>query len=135
LGSTRILGVAMTDRKKRVERRKHKRFDIPTGTFVSCRPHGPRLGEIINVSRGGLAFRYYGGNETSQESNELNIFLEEGNFHLNDVLFQTVTDFGIHETPFSSLTMRRSSVRFDGLTDHQVSQLQNFIDNYAIGEA
>jgi hypothetical protein len=122
------------DRKAQIERRKHKRFDIPAGVFVSCRPHGPRLGEVVDISRGGLAFRYYADKETPDESNELNIFLEEGNFYLNNVLFQTVNDFGIHQTPFPSVTMRRSGVRFNNLTDHQVSQLQNFLENYAIGE-
>ena len=128
----------MTDRRKRVERRRHKRFDLPTGVYVSCRPHGPRLGEVINISRGGLAFRYYGDyadEEPSNDSNKLNIFLEEGNFHLNDVPFRTVTDFGIRQAPFPSVTMRRSNIQFNHLTDLQVSQLQNFIENYAIGEA
>ncbi|MBW2174204.1 MAG: PilZ domain-containing protein [Deltaproteobacteria bacterium] len=125
----------MTNRKERVERRKHKRFEIPIGMFVSFRPHRPRLGEVINISRGGLAFRYYGGKEPSDGSNKLNIFLEEGDFHLNDILSRTVTDFGTYRIPFRSVTMRRSSVQFRSLTHHQISQLEHFIENYAIGEA
>jgi len=128
----------MTNRKELVERRKHKRFEIPTGMLVSVRPHGPNLGEVIDISKGGLAFRYYGGQEPSDGSNEsdnrLKIFLEEGNFHLNDVPFRTVTDFGTYQVPFPSVTMRRSSVQFSSLTHHQISQLENFIENYAVGE-
>jgi hypothetical protein len=129
----------MTNREELVERRKYRRFEIPTGMFVSCRPHGPKLGEVIDISKGGLAFRYGSGEEPSGGSKELGnkmkIFLEEGSFHLNDVPFRPVADFGTYEeAPFPSVTMRRSSVQFNSLTHHQISQLENFIENCALGE-
>jgi hypothetical protein len=125
----------MTNRKERVEQRKHKRFEVPIGMFVSFKPHGAKLGEVINISRGGLAFRYFGGKEPSDGSNKLNIFLEEGGFHLNDVPFRTVTDFGTYQIRFTSVTMRRSGVQFGELTHHQMSRLEGLIQNHTMERA
>ncbi len=49
----------MTDTKQRVEQRKHKRFKVLEGAFAALRapwPHSTRLGQIIDIGMGGLAF-------------------------------------------------------------------------------
>lgn len=113
-----------------VERRKHERFKISIGVFVAFKPHDTRLGEIIDISMGGLAFRYLATKEPSNGSSKLRIFLTEGDSYVNEVLFETITDFGTYEIPFTSLTMRRSGVRFGNLTQEQMSQLKYFIHNH-----
>jgi len=130
----------MTADKQNVERRSHQRFQVPTGVFVEVRrPHDSKLGEIINIGMGGVAFRYLVAKEPPNGSYKLNIFFDEGDFRLNDILLETVTDFGTHKIPHTYVTMRRSGVQFSGLTHHQmhhqISQLEHFIENYAIGEA
>ena len=124
----------MTNEVERVERRKHRRFEVPTGVFVSFRPHDGKLGEIIDISMGGLAFRYLATSEPSNGSYRLKIFLTESDFCLNDVMFETVSDFGTDQIPFTSVTMRRSGVQFSNMTSRQVSQLERFIDSHAEGE-
>jgi hypothetical protein len=125
----------MTNRKEPVDRRKHERFGVPIGIYVSFRSRGARLGEVINISQGGLAFRYMGGKEPSDGPDKLNIFLEEGGFHLNDVPFRTVTDFGTYQVPFTSVTMRQSGVQFGELTRHQMSQLEGLIQKHTTVKA
>jgi hypothetical protein len=100
--------------------------------FVYFKPHGARVGEVINISWGGLAFRYMGGKEPSDGSDKLNIILEEGGFHVNDVLFRTVTDFGTYQIPFTSVTMRQSGVQFGELTQHQMSQMEGLIEKHVL---
>ena len=128
----------MTNRKEIVERRKHKRFQVKDGAFAVAMPPQPcstPLGQIIDVSRGGLAFRYIAGEEGSNGSFELVILLANNNFHSDKVPFETISDFEIaNEVPFSSITMRRRGVQFGKLTDKQISQLDYFIRNHAIGE-
>jgi hypothetical protein len=126
----------MTADKQNVERRSHQRFQVPKGVFVEVRrPHHSKLGEIINISMGGVAFRYLAAKEPSNGSDKLNIFFDEGGFRLNDILLETVTDLRTHKIPYTYVTMRRSGVQFSSLTHHQISQLEHFIENYAIGEA
>jgi c-di-GMP-binding flagellar brake protein YcgR len=124
----------MRNGKERVERRKHRRFEVSTGVFVAFRPHDGKLGEIIDISMGGLAFRYLATTEPSNGSHKLKIFLTESDFCLNDVLFETVSDFGTDQIPFTSITMRRSGVQFSKMTPRQVSQLERFIDSHAEDE-
>jgi hypothetical protein len=124
----------MTNGKEWVERRKHKRFEVPIGVFVAFRPHDTKLGEIVDISTGGLAFRYLATKEPSNGSCKLKIFPTEGDSYLNDVLFETITDFGTYEIPFTSITMRRSGVQFGELTHNQMSQLQHFIHNHTEGD-
>ena len=51
----------MINRKGLKERRKHKRFQVPTGAFVALGPHGKILGKVVDISVSGLAFGYING--------------------------------------------------------------------------
>jgi hypothetical protein len=124
----------VTENNGPVERRRHPRFQAPIGAFVEVWTHPTRLGEIIDISIGGLAFRYLATKKPSNGSHKLNIFLDEKGFRLNDVPFETVTDFGIGQTHVPSVTVRQSGVQFGQLTDQQISQLENFIQNHTAGE-
>ena len=124
----------MASSKERVERRKHKRFQIRKGGFVGLGPYFGKVGPIIDVSIGGLGFRYIGSEETN--GSYLDIFLADDDFYLRNVRFKTIWDFKtVDETLSSSVTMRRRGVQFKKLTDHQRSQLEYFIKNHTVGEA
>ncbi|NVM21601.1 MAG: PilZ domain-containing protein [Desulfobacterales bacterium] len=122
----------MSNRKKLVERRKDKRFQVKEGALAVLRPHPAKLGQIIDISRGGLAFTYIAGEGKPTGSFELEIFFSDNGFHLDKIQFETVSDFEIREVPFSSITMRRCGVRFGELTDNQVSQLEHFLRSYTL---
>jgi hypothetical protein len=121
--------------KERRERRKHKRFQVPKGAFVGLGPYFGKVGPIIDVSRGGLAFRYIGSAESNGGS-YLDMFLADKDFFLRQVQFKPMWDSKIvDEKPSSSVTMRRQGVRFKKLTHYQRSQLEYFIQNHTMGEA
>lgn len=119
----------MTNTKQRVERRKHKRFQAWNGAFVALGPYSMKLGQIVNMSMGGLAFRYIGSHEPSRMKTESKIFIDNG-FCLDDVPLETVSDREAKQGHFASLVMRQSGVQFGELTNDQRSQLEYFIHNH-----
>jgi hypothetical protein len=133
---------AMTKRQEMVERRKHKRYEVPTGSFVVVGSHGPILGQIIDISMGGVAFRYMNSGKPKDES-YLDIFLTEGDVSMGKVSFKSVSDFEISNVvlrklvdpmPLSALSMKRSSVQFAPLTPDQISRLEDLIRKHTTGE-
>jgi hypothetical protein len=123
----------MTNKKQMVERRKHKRFQVQDGGSVVLRAHSIELGQIIDVSRDGLACRYIPSRQPSSGSFELVILLADGSFYLDEIPFRIVSDCETNDDPFSFSTMRRCGVQFGKLTRNQVSQLEYFTRNHAIG--
>jgi len=119
---------------EQVERRKYKRFRIPVGVFLSFGPDDSRLGEIIDISTGGLAYRYLATEEQPNRGPTLNIFLTEHDCCVDELRFETVSDFRTCDIRFTPVTMRRSGVQFGELTHSQKSRLEHFIDNYALGD-
>jgi hypothetical protein len=125
---------------ERAEQRKHRRFEVPTGSLVSFGVHRA-LGKITDMGMGGLAFRYIG--EAHPNGSFLDISLAEHDFYLSSVRFKTVADFAIDNEVVHTLangnllhgrTLRRSGVQFEKLSPDQRSQLEYFLQNYAVAE-
>lgn len=123
----------MTKGKNLVERRKHERMEVRDGAFVLLGPDSTKLGRMIDISLGGLAFSHMARERLSNALFELDMFIIDGDFYLEQIPFETISDFKTVENPFSSITMRRSGVRFGALTRDQLSLLENFIQNHTIG--
>lgn len=121
----------MYNRNELSEQRKDKRFQVPQDAFAALGPDYIKVGQIINISMGGLAFRYLGSEGPSNES-ELDIFLAGRAFYLYKLPFETVWDIVLDEKPFSSLNMKVGGLQFGELTQRQISQLQYFIQDYAV---
>jgi hypothetical protein len=120
---------------KHVERRKYTRFRTRNGALIELRSQRGKLGEIIDISKGGLAFRYIDIGDRPKGSFELDIFLKETGFRLEKVPAKTISDFRTTKYfPFSSTKTRRQGVQFGELTQKQISQLEHFIRNYTTGE-
>jgi hypothetical protein len=128
--------------KKIVDHRAHQRYQVPTNSYVSLGSDDRVLGQIIDISLGGIAFRYMGSQKLPDESH-LDIVLTEGDLYLSKVPFKTVSDYEIPNTvlcktvdpiPRSCRTMRRSGLQFGDLTPEHRVQLEYYLLNYAIGE-
>ena len=114
-----------------IERRKQKRSKSREGAFVALRLRGSKLGQIVDISARGLAFRYIDIGERPRGTFELDILFRDKEFHLERVPAKTVSDSESAEAfPFSATKTRRHSVQFGDLTDDQVSQLAYFIKHY-----
>ena len=122
----------MTNKKQIVERREHKRFKVQEGASVVLRAHSIELGQIIDVSRNGLAFCYVSSQQPSSGSFELVILSSDHGFYLDEIPFKIVSDFEMNDDPLSFSTTRRCSVQFGKLRRKQVSRLEYFIQNHTI---
>jgi hypothetical protein len=94
------------------------------------------MGKIIDISEGGLAFRYINTEDKTSGPCELDIFLSDGNFYLNKVPFKNISDVEMDNVPsLASIRTRRSGVQFGELTQSQIFDLEYFIQNHTVGEA
>jgi hypothetical protein len=122
-------------REEKIERRKYTRFRAKDGAFIEVRSHRGRLGEVIDIGKGGLAFRYIDIGDRPKGSFELDILLKETGFRLEKVPVETISDLKTSKYfPYSSTKTRRQGVRFGELTPNQLSKLEDFIKNHTTGE-
>jgi len=131
----------MHDESNIKERRKHKRFQIKIKTFAAF--FGPdskrKIGEIIDMSPGGMAFRYLNyekqpyGIVFSEKTVELDIFWHGDGYSMGKIPMQTISDSVISKiSPLSFIAMRHCRMKFSELTSHQEIQLTAFITNHAL---
>ena len=119
-----------------VERRQQPRYKVAEGVFAALVNHTSKLGQIRDISKIGLAFRYIDHGEALEETTELKIVIGSKGVYLDKLPFRKVADFEIkNESSFSSLKIRQIGLQFGNLTKHQASRLEHFIQNHTIGEA
>ena len=117
------------------ERRKHKRFTVQTGAFAALCPQFNIIGQIVDISTDGLAFRYVAREERSKESSKLSILLADGSFCFDKIPFEAIWDASMpHEFSLGDITLRQCGVQFGKLTHSQKVDLQYFMGRYSIGE-
>ena len=116
------------------ERRRYKRFQAESGAFVV--PKGPkrRIWQILDISRGGLAFRYIPLGEEIMESSELEILTRDTLFFLEKIPYRSISECDLPEEHISDYPLKRHSVQFGDLTDNQISRLEHFIQNHTISD-
>ena len=118
----------MTDTAEGVERRKHERIGAHGGTFIVMPPDSTKLGQVINLGPGGLAFRYMTDGVQWRGTTRLDLFVVGHDFYLEDIPFATIWDTATGKVvPWGSTTMRRRGVRFGNLALPKRSQLAHFI--------
>lgn len=109
-----------------VERRKHKRYQLSDDILVF---NDTTFGQIINISKGGLAFRFLTSKEIGQNPFfELGILNSSSGFYLENIPCQTVTSTDsapIH--PTGSTIVRRNGVKFTHLTDEMLQKIDEFL--------
>lgn len=113
-----------------IEQRKHKRYLVKNRAFAVLGPEAVRLCHLIDISRGGLSFRYFADtDDLTGEISVLDILCGE-NFYIEKIPARGVSDWLLPpDLPFGSLAMRRRSVQFGELSVGQAEQVENFIKN------
>ena len=123
----------MVGTERTVEKRKHKRFKVQKNTYIITVNDTTNLGQMINISKGGLAFNYIGQKEKISGWHKVDIFLSSKRFYLKEILFKATSDFYLDpNTPFSTVLMKQCGGEFGEMTDEQKSQLDYFLDNHTI---
>jgi len=120
----------MSEEKKSVEMRSHKRIQIRDDAFAIVKPHSDRLlVNIENLSAGGLAFRYISDSKWSVDL--LDIMLINDDFYLEKLKVKAVSDFELTDTVLARhIKMRMQCLEFLALTSFQQERLKDFLRLY-----
>ncbi len=123
----------MVGRKRTVERRKNKRYKAIEGAYAAISPNSHKLGQIIDISMGGLAFKYIDTSNDDTENKELpeeSIFLSSMGYYVGDLPFKTISDYEVTNAPsFSSMKVRKRHVQFTDLSFKQLFDLDYYLRN------
>ena len=121
-----------------IERRKHRRFYAETGAAAVFRrpwPDASKLGQIIDISMDGLAFRYTASGERLHESHQLEIVWGDCSARCENIPFRVISELKTpNEAPLNTIGMKRARVQFGELRPDQISKLEYFIQNHTTGE-
>jgi hypothetical protein len=119
------------------EFRRHPRFKVRSDVFVGIGPNSIKIGQLLNVSRGGMAFKSNDQKTRFFQAAELSIIVDDNELNINVVPFKfkakmvSVTDIS-NRNPFNFTKMRRFSVVFEALSDYQIFWLDYFIRNHTL---
>ena len=114
------------------EKRKLKRFKGKEGACAAfIRPNDlMNLGQIQDISTGGLCVQYVSTNEDNKGRSGIKIFGSNEFFiHLNKVQCRIVYDQEVPEYSWG-----RCGVEFENLSVKDLAMLQDFIDHFAFDE-
>ena len=118
------------------ERRKHKRIRSKEGAYTVLSGPVSKMGQILDISRGGLAFRYIDIGDRPRETCVLDLLREDNIFRVENVGFKIISDLDASKDfPFSTIPMRRCGGQLTGLSDRQIYDLEYLIENYTEPEA
>lgn len=144
----------MDNRKEFIERRKHQRFKVKRGAVaamiktssikeeqaedicmddcsIATAPKSIKMGQIINISKGGLAFFYIDGEDEYNKLSDLDILFVQDSFYLKKVPVNTVwVSHAVSKPSSSLLESKQWGLQFEKLTPQQRSQLDFFLQNY-----
>jgi hypothetical protein len=105
------------------------------GAFAALESDSVIMGQIINISKGGLSFRYVADGLNMNDTFQVDIFLEDNGFHLKKAPFKPVFDFHLkNRVPYSTIVINQCGGEFGELTHTQMLQLDYFIGNYTLSE-
>ena len=117
----------------RVEKRKHNRLKTEKETYVALMNDSVKVGQIINISKDGIAFSYIANGPGITGWHKMSIFLSGDHFYLKDLRFKAISDFLIeNDVQFSTVFMKQCGGQFGQLTPAQITQLEYFIANHTV---
>ena len=123
----------MVGRKRTVERRRNKRYKAVDGAYAAISPNSHKLGQIIDISMGGLSFKYIdtsNDDKYENQSSDESVFLSSMGYYVGDLPFQVISDYEITNAPsFSSMKVRRRHVQFTDLSFKQLLDLDYYLRN------
>ena len=107
---------------KAAERRKWERFEVSEALLAIIDDPFPQLGEISDISEGGLSFRYSANKSLMEGLSRLDVLLVKSRSGMRDLPVEPKWEVKI------SGKMKKQGVQFRGLRDNQKSQLRSVIE-------
>ncbi len=128
----------MEPKKSFFESRKYRRHK-PNGNamvaFFTAAHEFLSLGQILDISLGGLAIRYIAMDEQTKGSAKLEIFgAIDSDLHIGKLPCRVIYDIELTSESSGLLRVRRCGVQFGELSNVQMSQIREFISTYGVKE-
>ena len=126
---------AKTKRRKQiVEQRKYRRFSVSEGTLVFDATTD--VGEIIDISMGGLSFTCPEMSEEAATSFDIGILFGEDEYDTGKIQCKKLISHNVPSSSFFSIQEKgkRYSVEFGALSSKQKLHLEYVIQNYTRSE-
>jgi len=122
------------------EQRKHDRFIAKENAFAALGRKYTRVGKIKDISMGGLAFEYIGGDGFKEHVSEIDIFLVGTEFHLHRVPCKMIYSIDAYVPEINNklvkiFTTKRCGVQFERLNKDFETLLKFFIKYHTVGSA
>lgn len=120
------------------DRREHKRLKVKDLSFVKlwCKneeDYIENLGQLLDISRGGISLRCSVETEKVQDGFVLGIFVSGGDFKIEEIPFRLISDVEMtFDSALSKRNLRRYCIQFEELTPDQINRLDHFLKNHAI---
>lgn len=120
------------------ERRRYVRYRVRDKSFAALGRDYTKVGKILNIGMGGVAFEYIAGPQHAPGDSFVNLFTTETSFHINDIPCKVVHDDEVRAPNSrgqraSMLITRRCGVCFHSVSESQIKELQNFIRMNSVG--
>ncbi len=130
----------MANMNKFDERRKTQRFQASDGLFAVIDSNAStKIGQIIDISKGGIGFRYKDYSELPfDDATELVVISDDSDNMKNGIRYTfkiyPVSDIELqNKNEFSKVRKKRCSVKFHDMSFYQKSWLHHLILNYTKG--
>ncbi len=121
----------MINSEKVIERRCNERFQVQQGVYALLKNGSSKLGQIKNISKGGLAFMYINDGEQIYEPTQVDIFLSGYGFILKGIPCKKISDVHVDNfVPFSTFEMKQLGVQFGEVSLNQLAHLDRLIEKY-----
>ena len=148
----------MPSRKKKIERRVHNRFSAKEKSFarlrsdrcsldqikrmsmgeIACAVYNSKpaiLGQIVDMSQGGLSFDCIDEACPCGDSLKLDILSANEKFYLGRIKFKPVHELKSSDDPaINPIPMKKQGIQFVDLSFKQISRLERFLRNHTNGE-
>lgn len=125
----------MTISKIKFDRREYKRLKVHEGTYAVLKPHAnsSKLGNIVDISKGGLSFNFIDSQRIFSNFNELDIYISGNGLIVSHLPFEITSEITLNkDIPFYSVVTRRFGVKFSAISEKTRSQLDHFLHNHTL---
>ncbi|MDH3359176.1 MAG: hypothetical protein OEM06_17075 [Desulfobacteraceae bacterium] len=121
----------MKNTERPVEKRRHHRLQTIDGIYAIINYKPTIFGQMINISKDGMAVRYSSNGRQLNMPSESDVFIIDSNFYIEKIQIKIVSDFEIGDKlPFSSQKNRQRCFQFGKMKSSQHFQLDYLLQNY-----
>jgi len=126
----------IAERRSGADTRRHDRYRVKDYIYVNLRSQsGEEVGQLMDISRGGLSLQFLAKDEEPKIYNDLGI-LANMDLATERFPFRTVSVAEVNSNiPLSVTRMLRYRLEFKELTPSQKEKIDYFIKNYTYGNA